>query len=250
MPHVCVHCNRSFSRKIYFERHQYACELMQKSSDERRFELEEHADTPTPRKQYELILELAHMVKSQQKKIKILEGIVQRTQKKKLSVTAWLDENASPSQSFNEWFGALEIDQTDVERVFEHDHIKGIISVLENKTSAVSIETLPIRSFKQKENTLYIFNGEKWEAMSVDLLKTFVACISKGIRVIFRKWVDENQEKIDNLHSDFSTTYLEKLYKVNGGKFTTDQIHSRIKRGLHQHLKTDLQNVIEYEFTF
>lgn len=250
MGYVCMHCDRSFSRKIYFERHQYACELMKKSSEERRFELEEHADTPTPRKQYELILELAHIVKSQQKKIKILESVVQRTQKKKLSVTAWLDENASPSQSFNHWFGALEIDQSDIERIFEHDHIKGINSVLENKTSAVPIDTLPIRSFKQKENTLYIFNGEKWEAMSAELLKTFVACISKDLRIIFRKWVDENQEKIDNVHSDFSTTYLEKLYKVNGGKFTPDQIHSRIKRGLHQHLKTDLQNVIEYEFTF
>jgi len=250
MVHICKYCDRKFTRKVYFERHENACGLMRKSSDERRFELEEHVDTPTQRKQYELLLELAHMVKKQEQQIQTLTRIIQRTQKKKLSVVAWLDENAHPRQSFEEWYSLLEFDRAHLEMVFETDHIKGMLRALESKAPVDSIFTLPIRSFKQKENVLYIFDGEKWQAISPDQLKTFITFISRGISKQFNNWVDKHQNKIDNTHSDFSTTYLEKLYKVNGGKFSSEHIHSRVKRGLYQHLKTDLQNVIEYEVSF
>ena len=49
----CKHCGRKFTHKTYLVRHELACELMHnKSNDDRRQELEEHADTPTLRKLY------------------------------------------------------------------------------------------------------------------------------------------------------------------------------------------------------
>ena len=250
MVYTCKYCDRKYTRKVYFDLHENACGIMQKSDDERRFELEEHVDTLTLRKQYELLLQLANMVKKQDKQIQSLTRDFQRTQKKKLSILTWLDNNAHPRQSFEEWYSALVFDRTHLDMVLEHDHIKGMLFVLECKVPKDAIAILPVRSFKQKENVLYVFDGEKWQVMTPDQLKKFITFVSRCITKQFNNWVDENQKKIDNVQSEFSTTYLNNLYKVNGGKFTRQQIYSRIKRGLYQHLKTDLQNVIEYEVSF
>ena len=250
MNYVCNYCGREYSRKSYFTSHQNMCELMHKSSDERRLLLEEQADTPDIRKLYEMLLALTSVVKKQEKQINKLNNIIQRTQKEKLSVIKWLDDNARPSQSFDHWFQSMTFDESDLNCILEKDHIKGMLEIVKSRSPVDSINTLPIRSFNQKKHVLYIYDGEKWQVMPPDQLKKFIGYMSKCIRGIFHVWVDENQKKIDNVHSDFSTTYLEKLSKVNGGKLEPEQIHSRIKNGMYEYLKYDLQNVIEYEFTF
>ena len=250
MSYVCNYCGREYSRHYAFKSHQNLCELMHMTSDERRVELEEQADMPDNRKLYDMVLALTSIVKKQNEKINKHENIIQRTQKEKLSVIKWLDDNARPSQSFDDWFQSMTFDESDLNCILEKGHIKGMLEIIENRSPVNSINTLPIRSFKQKKNKLYAYDGEKWQVMLPDQLKRFIGNTSKSIRRVFHVWVDENQEKIDNVHSDFSTTYLEKLSKVNGGKLETDQIHSRINNGLYDHLKYDLQNVIEYEFTF
>ena len=250
MNYVCKYCGREYSRKSYFTSHQNMCELMHKSSDERRLLLEEQSDTPDIRKLYEMVLALMSVVKKQEKQINKLNNIIQRTQKEKLSVIKWLDDNARPSQSFDDWFQSMTFDESDLNCILEKGHIGGMIEIVKSRSPVDSINTLPIRSFKQKKNKLYAYDGEKWQVMPPDQLKNFIGYMSKSIRRVFHVWVDENQKKIDNVHSDFSTTYLEKLSKVNGGKLEPEQIHSRINNGMYEYLKYDLQNVIEYEFTF
>ena len=248
MSYTCKYCDRKFTRKIYFERHEDACGLMNKSRQERRFELEEKVDTPTQRKQYELLLELARIVKKQEKQIESLTRIIERTQKKKLSVTTWLDENACARQSFEEWYATIVINQTHLDSVYKDGLTKGILEAFESKvTAGDTLNTIPIRSFTQKKNELYTYDGEKWNDMSHDQLKQFVIDISKKMRALFTKWVDEHQGQINNARSEFSSSYLNKTYKINGGKLTSSQLQSCIKRGLYEQLKTDLQNVVEYE---
>lgn len=250
MIYVCKYCAREYSRKCYFKNHENLCQLMHTTNDERRLELEEQADTPSSREMYEMILALTNVVKKQEKKINKLENIIQRTQKEKLSIIKWLHDNAHPSQTFDEWYHSMKFDIDDLKYIFENEHTKGMISIVERRSPVDSIKTLPIRSFKQKKYALYVYHGEKWQVMSSNQLKEFIGFISKSIRGVFQSWVDEHQQKIDNVESDFSTIYLEKLYKLNGGRLETDQIHTRIKNGIYEHLKYDLQNVIEYEFIF
>lgn len=249
MSYTCKYCDRKFTRKIYFERHEDACGLMKKSSRERSFELEEKVDTPTQRKQYELLLELARIVKKQEKQIESLTRIIER--KKKLSVTTWLDENACARESFEEWYATIVINQTQLDTVYEAGLIKGILDAFESKVTVdETLNTLPIRSFTQKKNELYTYDGEKWTVMQDDQLKKLVINISKKMREHFNQWVEDHQEQIDNVHSEFSSNYLDKIYKINGGKLTNTQIQSSIKRGLYKLVKVDLQNIVEYEFSF
>ena len=251
MTYTCKYCERQFSRKCYYERHEPGCGLMYKTSDERRLELEEHGDTPSQRKLYEMVLALASIVKKQEQKINKLESIIQRTQREKLSVIKWLDDNAKPVQSFDVWVQSMKFDESDLNCMFQNGHIKGLCTVITQRIDNDSINTLPVRSFKQKQHTLYQYTGEKWELMSPEKLTNLVNFVYKAIGNNFAKWSEDNMEKIDNVLSDFSTEWMEKINIVKGPlSMTSEKRHTSIKKALYEHLKYDLQNVVEYEFTF
>ena len=224
---------------------------MHKSNDERRQELEEHADTPTLRKLYELVLELAHENAKLKKQVHKLTSIIQSTQRKRLCVNDWLNENSRSEQTFNSYYTSLTFTEKHLELIFKHDYIVGMLRILEDVFPTDTLAQLPIRSFKQKQNTLYIYTNErKWETINADQFKSFLNFMFKSIKGLFNIWVNDNENQINNMNSDFSTKYIEYSRKVLGGKFTSEQITSRIKTGLFKHLKTDLQNIVEYEFTF
>lgn len=251
LPSKCKYCGRSFTRKTYFTRHELACELIHKSNDERRQELEEHADTPTLRKVYELVLELAHENAKLKKQVDKLTSKIESKDRKKLCVIDWLNENSRPEQSFKSYYTSLTFTEKHLELIFKHDYIAGMLRILEDVFPTDTLAQLPIRSFKQKQNTLYIYTNEcKWETVNANEFKCFLDFIFKCIKKLFNIWVDDNESQINNMNSDFSTKYIEYSRKVLGGKFTPEQIGSRIKSGLFKQLKTDLQNIVEYEFTF
>ena len=64
------------------------------------------------------------------------------------------------------------------------------------------------------------------------------------------EWHDKNVEKI-NRSDKMQILYNKTMIKLMGANFTQDsQILSKIKNDLYHQIKTDIKNVIEYEFEY
>ena len=153
--------------------------------------------------------------------------------------------------------------------MFKHDYIHGCIEIIKDLLSSTDLNKLPLKSFNQKENTLFIArldtskcdeerndndkNKEsssdiKWEIMSDKIFIEFISKISKQLLTEFIKWQKENADKI--YEDEFSNKYAVNFQKILGGNNTQEYNNSRIKKELYKYLKTNLKNIIEYEFSF
>ena len=77
---------------------------------------------------------------------------------------------------------------------------------------------LPIKAFEQKDNTLFIRTTDGWKVMSQQGFEQLVGRLSKLIVEQLVVWQEANT--------------------------------SRLRRALYKHLRLNLRNVVQYEFTY
>lgn len=249
--HTCKYCFREYRRKTYFDRHILVCEIVSKKTIEK----EEEADTPSVRKLYEIILELAKKNNELEKKVNQLSKWVD-VKKKKINIIEWLETNFTPNITFRLFVKNISetIDRKQLEKIFEYGHIQGLSRIIYSLIDNYKDDNVPLKAFEQKDNYLYIYdydeseNKNKWNIMYQGVFNKFISDISKLIMKEFNDWKDENTHKIMN--DDFAIQYHTNLLKVIGGQMSIEQVNTRLKHNLYKHTKMNLKNMLEYEFTF
>ena len=248
----CKHCDRGYKSKNYYNRHVLVCEILSKSTAEREQEDEELADTPSMRKMYELLLEMSFKYSNLERKYNELHKSIE-SKRKKLNIIDWLNNNYTIATKFADWCRDLKLGRKHLEFIFETNYIPGIINIFEEFLPISKEVELPIKSFDQKLNTLFVYidDEKKWRVMSEDDFKIMVSVISKQIMGEFVKWQDENSNLNKNNRNDkFDIEYALNIQKVIGAKYTKQQLYTKIHHSLYNYLKMNLKNVIEYEFSF
>ena len=96
---------------------------------------------------------------------------------------------------------------------------------------------LPIKSFDQKENALFIYDKE-WELMTPQLFDKLLNSLQKKIMDEFVNYQNENMDKMRD--ENFTIEYIQNVQKVMGSKDSKEKITSRIRRELYKHLKMNL----------
>ena len=182
--HICKFCGRNYQRKTYYDRHKLTCEFLSKSSRERELELEERDATPSHRKLYELVLELTIRNAKLEEKVAEL-GKVVSTQRKKICVIDWLNTNCHPTQTFEGWRKKVSVERKHMEGIFKYDYVQGMQYIFEESLPIGSENELPIRAFDQKENALFIYDGEVWKTMTPGDFEKLTAMISKKVMGYF-----------------------------------------------------------------
>ena len=273
-PYKCVLCKKEYKLKSNYTKHTLFCETINKTQHERIRE-NDTDKMPTMREMYSILLEVTAKYSQLEKK---MEEMTKWTEikKRKLNVIEWLNETNLSTISFNEWSSSnILITRKHLDIMFKHDYIHGCIEIIKDLLSSTDLNKLPLKSFNQKENTLFIAtlvtsnceeegndndndndndkNKEsssdiKWEIMSDKMFIEFISKISKQLLTEFIKWQKENTDKI--YEDEFSNKYAVNFQKILGGNNTQEYNNSRIKKELYKYLKTNLKNIIEYEFSF
>jgi len=238
----CVHCQRNYQRKIYFDRHVIACAYLSKSKRERTLENEELADTPSVRELYNIILALAAKCADLETKMQAVNKWTQIT-KKKLHITDWLNTTEPAAQAYDEWIATLNVLPADLAVLYETDYVGGVVAFLKQHTTM-----RPLRAFTGKENTFYLFR-EKWEVCEAETFTKLMYLLDKQFMREFIAWQTANKHRMATDDS-FSEQYARNLKKVMGGNSTREQLYSRIKRELYVYLRSDPPNIMEYETHF
>jgi hypothetical protein len=204
-----------------------------KSKNNKQTENNEHI--PSNSELYSIIQILVNKCSALEKKVESLQGSLHKNNRK-FDILEWLNnQNIKNVCSFNEWINSIIITINDMELVFENGFIKGIQLIIENILPLSNNTRInPIKAYTQKDNILYIFNGQSWEIMTAEVFELFVYKITKGLLSQFKCWQDKNANRRDD---NFTKKYSENVKKILGGSLSREQQVNKIRVLLYNHLK-------------
>jgi hypothetical protein len=205
MIYRCGFCNREYKRKTYYTKHMNICEYLYKNKRERDILNEEIDDTPDIRTMYEIILELTNKNKLLEEKVDKLTKFI-NYKNNNLNYIDILKNNYSNIITFYDFINSINIDNQQIDIIFKNNIIDGITKIFK---IILSDNNIPIKSFKQNPNILFVFN-DKWCIMNNDLITILLSNTFKKLLNIIIEW--QNNNDISN------NDYLSELYITNLNK--------------------------------
>jgi hypothetical protein len=250
--YYCNSCNKDYTKKSSLNKHKILCDFKMKTKREHQIEFEELGDIPTHAQLVGIVQELTlKLIRIDEKMAEMQQWVEKK--KKKINIGTWLNANITPTVGFMEWVNNyVTVMPEHFENLLENTLFHTLQVIFEYNLSNKDNFVYPIRCFTQKAGIFYI--GEKKEDETAEwrqleladmilLLKTLQNRIIKELT----KWKSDNKYKFDD-NDKIAIIFNKAIIKLMGITFTPDATMSRIKNGLFNYLKTDLKNMIEYDF--
>jgi hypothetical protein len=250
--YCCLLCKKSYSRKISLDKHKILCDFKSKSKLELQVEEEEFGDTPSHEQLVKIVQELTFKYIKLEEKMETLQKWVNQ-KKQKIKVIDWLNEHIEPTIGFKEWITTVQVMPEDALSLFENNIFQTFQLVIENNLKENNDFIYPIKCFSQKTNIFYICetvdeNKCVWIQATTEQILLLLKKIQGKIITELTKWKLSNKAQIDS-NDKLSDQFNKAVIKLMSVNFTTHDVGaSRIRNALYTFLKTDLKNLIEYEF--
>lgn len=247
----CGYCNKEYKLKQNYDRHSISCELYYKTAREKK---EDNEKVPTVKELYAIILDMSVKYSKLEKKVEELTKW-NAAKKKKLNIIEWLNEKFpnNNNNTFSNWLNTIQISRIHLEKVFRTDYINSIVEIIYELS--VDNKAAIIKAFDQKENVLFIYddndevkNKNTWKVMSSQIFIHLINLINKKLLNEFVNWQNENKYRM--YEDEFSSIYTANIKKIMCMHMSQDQIQNKIKKDLYKAIKMNLQNIVEYEFSF
>jgi len=252
-PHTCHYCNRVFSCKTALDRHKFGSCLWIHTTPkkERCNELDIYEPILNDSQRDNMIRHLLlHVTKMNEKMLKMEKELTSLKRKQKKDIIQHLNSNVTqPQLTFVQWFRKITVTQRHLELVFQKNMCDSIIETIVNEldSSKVIGYQLPIQSFQQKPNILYIYNidgsNKKWNPHELSILKKCFTIIASKISDMFLVWQEENIDFSDSSEEtqDKLMIYTKKIMddSYNKGPFINKAIDK-----IYQKTKSNIQTVI------
>lgn len=231
----CSYCSKTYTRKIYYERHVICCNLRAMADVGDYRTLEEQNDTPSTRELYMIIQELVKKQNKMEEELKNLRRYTDKV-KRNINVVEWLNSNYIPLE-FSSWRDLIAIKRNELDFIFTNGLSSGITQILKNNLSSENEN--PIKSFEHKNNTLFVYKDKTWNIMEQDDFKKLIRLINKKIIQEFNAWTLEKTEN-DELKKYPYDEYVISIFS-NGLK------DSEIKTKIYDYLKISVKNINKIE---
>ena len=236
----CVYCSRTYKKKENYSKHIVTCAFFHnihlQTRDDYNLSVE---DLPSQREMYLLMKEMAYKCHELEKKVVHLEQTVNIRQKKQ--IITWLNTHRMTNITpLYEWAQSLTISDDILDTVFKKDLTEGIKEAMSNNRLLI-----PLASFTQKSNTLYVYNEQgEWVTSTNENVEKISFIISQAIMRKFVIWMEENEEAISQSEErkDEEIMYM---IKINGSNVSDEKRASDIKKWLVTTLEEDL-NLFEF----
>ena len=167
----------------------------------------------------------------------------------------YLNTNYKPNINYEDWVRNINITQNDLNFIFEYGSIKGIILLLKNFSlkglgsglrsgsesgSELDFKNIPIISTNHTLGKLYIYSNDCWNVMNDEQFKKLLQSINKKILNEFERWRVECEKNMNK--EKYSELYTLYVNKIVSGKYSNQQIQTRIKNGMYNFLRINLDN--------
>jgi len=263
----CIYCSKQYTNKTSLEKHMLLCCILYKSKRQLKIEEEETENLPSHNKLCFIVQELTLKIKKLEEKIEIQDKFITKT-KKKINVLEWLNNNIIPSDDINDYINnKISVKEDEILFMMNntfYDTLDKIFSENFENNSDSNINSSPSPSpifcFIQNSNKFYIYSNtntntntnaktKAWtELTKQECIKIFNIIYSK----IFKKlmeWKNANEEQL-NKSEQLDSLYLKTMGKLMSIDFKNETTLSKAKTSLFNKIKTDMKQIIEYDFDF
>ena len=174
------------------------------------------------------------------KRITELEKITNK-EKKRISLVDWLNANKKPKLDFVDWVKNINVSQHDFNRVLTVNIVNLMMDIIKNNFTSKDV---PIMSFDQKLKTIFIYTEKQWRIVEKCEFYRFIDNIMRKLTGQLNHWMQRTELQLVTNEEQFHM-YTKKIYSVD-----TEEVSRRIHLRLYNHIKYNLRNIVEYEFTF
>lgn len=237
--HRCS-CGKLYKRLKPFQEHRAVCEMIRHS----RTDLLDETTIPSNRDMWITLKILIKKNEALEKKVAELSKIANK-EKKKISVVNWLNENRRLEINYENWLKNINVNENDLENVFNKGFIEGIsLTILNNLQDK---NTNVIVSFEEKPNKLYLYENDKWRELMNTELEKVIDYFQSRIQKEFSKYNKKNADKLDDCEN--CDEWYKNIPKVTGSSIPTNDKIKKIKFKLYNKLKFNLNEIVEYTFS-
>lgn len=250
--YCCVVCNKEYTKKSSLDKHKILCDFKLKTKRDHQVDFEEIGDIPSYSELVKIVQELTMKQIKLEEKLEEMKKWV-NIRKKKINIVTWLNTNIIPSVGFTEWVNNYIIVMPEhFENLIENTLFYTVQQIFEYNLTNKDNFVYPIRCFTQKAGIFYIGDKKEdgtaeWRQLILEDMVLLLRIIQNRVIRELTKWKMDNQHKFKD-NDKISTLFNKAVIKLMNISFTPDVTMSRIKNGLFNYLKTDLKNMIEYDF--
>lgn len=101
--------------------------------------------------------------------------------KEKFAVLDWLNENYIPSQDIDKWKNSVIVNRLHLNYLFKNNYTDGVLNIIKDYLPLSDENNLPLKSFDQKDNTIFIYQKTKWIVLEHSEFEKIVQSISKKL---------------------------------------------------------------------
>lgn len=238
MPN-CPYCSKAFGRISALQNHSAFCAIRHQGKYAAKNSTDE-LDIPPLRDMYIVLQKLVLENEKLHKKITQLEKLTNK-EKKRVSLVDWLDVNKTPTIDFVDWVKNIAVTQCDFHRILTVNIVNLIMDIIKNN---LETKDIPICSFDQKLKTIFIYTQKSWRIVEKGEFYRFIDNIIRKLTSQLNQWMQRIELQLQTNEEKFHM-YTKKIYSID-----TEEVARRIHLRLYNHLKYNLRNIVEYEFTF
>ena len=214
----CIYCGKSYKTRMNLEKHLVLCEITHKPNKQNHNECEMVEvdelldDSISSKKLYQIVIQLSIKCNRLENKLADLSKHV--TKKiKKMDIIDYLN-NATratnlPTLLFENITEIINVEQSDIEYLFHNSFMDTVNTILSrNIYDNNSKNELPIASFKEKKNTIYVYTKNNnnnnqtqnptWSIVTRENFIRFLNIIQFKISKAFSEWRKNNSQLLND----------------------------------------------------
>jgi uncharacterized protein YeeX (DUF496 family) len=252
----CIHCGKSYKKRVNMEKHSVICELLQLSRKKKSAakdeddEMDVSLQPPSQQKMFQMLIELGQKFNKLEEKVEEINKWVVK-KKKKINVLDWLNSNIKPATCFDHILDKIIIDDEDIKFLFDNS-FNDLLNELFTRTIYTNnqSEDSPMFAFVQKVNVFYIYDSDNiWIELPRERLIKFLNKVHMKIFTAFYEWKKTRTSQI-RADPHLATKCDKTLIKLTSIEFKQEATLSKMKSLIYSKMKTDLKGLLEYDFEF
>jgi hypothetical protein len=246
------------------DKHVVLCETIYRSKNNKSLSLQddeiEDIQLPTQKQMYNIILELTVKYNKLEEKMEQMTKWIEK-KKKKINVIEWLNTNITPTCTFDELINKIIVTNDNIDSLLSSGFIAAFTEVIStNIFEKKETHQFPVFCLDQKTNYIYIYtrqsnqenqlnNSNFWVEIEKETLVHFVNKIHMKITKCLTEWKKRLEEQ-NNFNDSNTDLYNKTLIKLMDLNFKNETVLNKMKGIIYTGMKTDIKNLIEYEFEF
>jgi hypothetical protein len=254
---TCSYCLKKYTNKTSLDKHTIICCLSYKSKRQIKIEEQESQDIPTYKELCLIINELYIKVKKLEEKGELYDKYINKM-KKKINIIDWLNTNIKPNSYLEDFINNINIQEDEIIFMMYNTFLDTLYKILDENTKQRELSNLiPIFCSDHKINLFYIYTKEtsdpkdttdpKWTELNKNqCIKIFNIIYAR----IFKKLMEWKQKNEDQLikNEQLDNLFMKTMVKILAIDFKHEQTLLKAKTSLYNIIKTDMKQIVEYEF--